>query len=405
MNGRVYDPELGRFLSADSFIQDPSNLQSLNRYSYVQNNPLSFTDPTGHFLSGLFHAIGNFFSSIFHAIEHAIKAILKNSIIRAIVQIAICAAPGVNFIGCGVAAAALTLGSGGTIVQALQSFAITVVSAGVWGGIPGIGGVHALIAGLPAALQNITSILVHGVVAGALTVAQGGHFLQGFATGAAGEIATIETRPGGDFGGVQGDEGKFVRAFVSGAAGGTASLLTGGKFANGAITAAFATLYNEYGTSKTRGYELTLYGDGTVYNSSIFPNGYNVDICCGTELLLYGRQAIAQAVGYLFQSLGTDASATVGDAANAGGDKVKLFSKEEVEGFRELFGQGGEGSVKGAQRLLDRLAEGPVELPSGVTQESLERYLDVAQRAIDAGKDNLGVQELRKQAIQKLLQQ
>jgi len=48
MNGRIYDPEIGRFLSADPYIQDPTNLQSFNRYSYVMNNPLSFTDPTGY---------------------------------------------------------------------------------------------------------------------------------------------------------------------------------------------------------------------------------------------------------------------------------------------------------------------------------------------------------------------
>ena len=47
MNGRVYDPELGRFLSADPFVQDVTNLQSWNRYAYVLNNPLSYTDPTG----------------------------------------------------------------------------------------------------------------------------------------------------------------------------------------------------------------------------------------------------------------------------------------------------------------------------------------------------------------------
>ena len=47
MNGRVYDPELGRFLSADPTVQFVANLQSYNRYSYVLNNPLSFTDPTG----------------------------------------------------------------------------------------------------------------------------------------------------------------------------------------------------------------------------------------------------------------------------------------------------------------------------------------------------------------------
>ena len=47
MNGRVYDPLVARFLSADPFVQDPSNGQSHNRYSYVLNNPTNLTDPTG----------------------------------------------------------------------------------------------------------------------------------------------------------------------------------------------------------------------------------------------------------------------------------------------------------------------------------------------------------------------
>jgi RHS repeat-associated protein len=62
MGGRVYDPNLGRFLSADLFIQSPYNSQSFNRYSYTFNNPLSYTDPTGymsdmmqHFMNVSFH--------------------------------------------------------------------------------------------------------------------------------------------------------------------------------------------------------------------------------------------------------------------------------------------------------------------------------------------------------------
>jgi len=47
MNGRIYNQELGRFLSADPLIQAPENLQSFNRYSYVFNNPLTHTDPSG----------------------------------------------------------------------------------------------------------------------------------------------------------------------------------------------------------------------------------------------------------------------------------------------------------------------------------------------------------------------
>jgi RHS repeat-associated protein len=52
MNGRVYDPLLGRFLSPDPNIQAATDVQSYNRYSYVLNNPLRFTDPTGYFFSG-----------------------------------------------------------------------------------------------------------------------------------------------------------------------------------------------------------------------------------------------------------------------------------------------------------------------------------------------------------------
>jgi RHS repeat-associated protein len=48
MNGRVYDPALGRFLSVDPVYQAPTNMQSLNPYSYVLNNPLSLTDPSGY---------------------------------------------------------------------------------------------------------------------------------------------------------------------------------------------------------------------------------------------------------------------------------------------------------------------------------------------------------------------
>lgn len=48
-NARYYDPRLGRFLSADSVVPSSDDPQSLNRYSYARNNPLLYTDPTGHF--------------------------------------------------------------------------------------------------------------------------------------------------------------------------------------------------------------------------------------------------------------------------------------------------------------------------------------------------------------------
>jgi len=53
MNGRVYDPIVGRMLSTDNYVQDPTNTQSYNRYSYVINNPLKYTDPSGEIWGAL----------------------------------------------------------------------------------------------------------------------------------------------------------------------------------------------------------------------------------------------------------------------------------------------------------------------------------------------------------------
>ena len=47
-NARVYDPTLGRFTSPDPFVPDPLRSQSFNRFSYVENMPLSMIDPSGY---------------------------------------------------------------------------------------------------------------------------------------------------------------------------------------------------------------------------------------------------------------------------------------------------------------------------------------------------------------------
>ena len=47
-NARYYDPTIGRFISGDSLVSKPFNPQDLNRYSYCLNNPMKYTDPTGH---------------------------------------------------------------------------------------------------------------------------------------------------------------------------------------------------------------------------------------------------------------------------------------------------------------------------------------------------------------------
>jgi len=49
-NARFYDPALGRFLQPDPIVPEPGDPRALNRYAYVYNNPLRYTDPSGHWL-------------------------------------------------------------------------------------------------------------------------------------------------------------------------------------------------------------------------------------------------------------------------------------------------------------------------------------------------------------------
>ncbi|MFL5805621.1 MAG: RHS repeat-associated core domain-containing protein [Roseiflexaceae bacterium] len=48
LHARYYNPQLGRMLSPDTMIPEP-----VNHYSYVRNNPLRWTDPSGHCLGWL----------------------------------------------------------------------------------------------------------------------------------------------------------------------------------------------------------------------------------------------------------------------------------------------------------------------------------------------------------------
>jgi len=131
------------------------------------------------------------------------------------------AAPGL----CAAASGGLTWASGGTAGQAFMAFTQAFVSMGVWGQV-GKDLIGAAIA---------TQIFFHGVVQGVLSLTQGGNFFQGFAIGAISEGATAETR----------GLNVALRLAAVSAAGGLVSQLTGGKFANGAVSAAFAFLYNE----------------------------------------------------------------------------------------------------------------------------------------------------------------
>ena len=205
MNGRTYDTKLGRFMQADIVVQSPFDTQSYNRYSYLMNNPLNGTDPSGYF---------------------SIKE--YTSVIVAV---------GINWIvpGSGVwyqalvgatAGAAGAAANGGNI---LQGAAIGAFSGAVFAGINGPD--SSLAWGAPGDIgQHALNIAANGVAGGAISVVQGGNFGHGFVS--AGVTAAVMPGVAKNFKGVE-------RVVVASVVGGTISELSGGKFANGAMTVAF----------------------------------------------------------------------------------------------------------------------------------------------------------------------
>ena len=168
MNGRVYDPLIGRFLSADPVIQTINLSQALNPYSYVMNMPLTLTDPSGYsWLSKLFHSIGHFLKK------------WGSTIIDIAFAIA-----GMPFIGSLVASAFGTALNGGNLQSFLSGFAVGTLAGFVAGPIAGkLSGFFGM------AARDITTQIFRGIVAGGIAgglTAEvfGGSFAAGFWGGA-----------------------------------------------------------------------------------------------------------------------------------------------------------------------------------------------------------------------------
>lgn len=75
MNGRLYDPALGRVLSPDNYVQDPFFTQNYNRYSYAYNNPLVYNDPDGQLVFLAAVAIGAAVGVLTNGINNSINGV------------------------------------------------------------------------------------------------------------------------------------------------------------------------------------------------------------------------------------------------------------------------------------------------------------------------------------------
>ena len=238
MNGRVYDPTLGRFLSPDPFVQAPTNGQSLNRYSYVFNNPLSFTDPSGFFgLGGFFKKIGGAIKSV---TKFAKKA-LRNPYVQSVGLIAVGIVAGPTYAPFATAAysAGTTIGNGGNLGDAIFA------ASGTFTSVTAFKALHNWTA--TSSLSALGKTVAHGVVGGILSRANGGSFRSGFLGAAAsqgveqlGIYEAVGLNDAADSFG-----GSVVNAAAAATIGGTVTVIGGGKFANGAVSAAFSRLFND----------------------------------------------------------------------------------------------------------------------------------------------------------------
>ena len=260
MNARLYDPVLGRFLQADTIVQFPDSTQGFNRYTYVNNNPLSFTDPSGHSIATYFlHPYVIFFGA-----ENVENFFIKYEWARQLGSIAVA-----NFTGPYGAAlfqSYLVHIQGGSTQDVIRAAAISLVTSTMYGGI-GQG-----IDPTSSAGSAVGAVFAHGMVGGASAGMQGGDFEKGFLAGAVGKMATI----GGKYAGL-GDIGNGI---VTITAAGISAELGGGKFADGAMTAAMGYILNSLAHEKQPGVALSEEGEVLHHNgdSGVVTNVLNANM-------------------------------------------------------------------------------------------------------------------------------
>ena len=211
MNGRIYDPEIGKFLSADPTLQFPESTQGYNRYAYAGNNPLTFTDPSGF----------SFWKKLL-----SIVGVLLNFI------------PGFQGWSTAFWRGFITgfLTSGGNLKAALLG--------GVGGALFGVVG--------GKTMSFVQRALLHGLIGGSISALGGGRFGSGFLGAFASGLLSPQIEGLLGAAGTGGIMGTVLRTVASAIVGGISSKLGGGKFLNGAAMAAFARLFNDEAHTEKR---------------------------------------------------------------------------------------------------------------------------------------------------------
>ncbi len=250
MNGRLFDPAIGRFTQADPIIQEPLNSQNYNRYSYVLNNPLVYTDPSGYSfwtkvrqpLAAVAVMVATYGTgSHLAAASYEATAIATDA---AVTSGAVTAEAG----SVAMAAASTTAGNITAAFTIAGGFAGGGISGGniesaVLGAIQatasmGIGDATYHGSAPPSAALYAQNVLAHAALGCGMSAAQGGSCKSGALAGgfsaAAGPVISGLT------------EGNFAAGLAGRmAAGCVGSYIGKGSCEAGAVTAAFDYLYND----------------------------------------------------------------------------------------------------------------------------------------------------------------
>ena len=291
LNARLYDPLLGRFMVGDPVIATVYDQQSLNRYAYVRDNPLSLTDTNGQcpicvlvianaisvfveaeLLKPLFAKVpllGNLF-----VISDAIGCFISGGPAAA----AVCSAESSGIV------AGVESGNAG---KGLQAFAITAAEAIAFYGI-GQSTDYLSAKGFSIETVTATSIIAHGLVGGTFSVAQGGKFGSGFLAAGASDISDLSTS----------SDNLLVGAIKASVIGGTASVIGGGKFGNGAETGTFGYLFNHLGNA-IAGTEAT-YAIGRALNERD-GGGWHINKGAFLDLFINGRADLVSPTGEVYE--------------------------------------------------------------------------------------------------------
>lgn len=189
MNGRLYDPVLGRFFSPDSYIQSPFCGQNYNRYSYCLNNPLKYTDPSGN-IYGIDDALFIFIAQSLMSMGHSMI---------------------------------MAKGMGQNVWKAAG---VSLMSSLGTYGIGSACGAMAS-AGMSATCIGMVNATAHGLNCGLMSALEGGSFGRGFITGVASSgMASVAEN-------AKMSPGAMLACTT--AMGGAVAWVTGGDFLDGAL--------------------------------------------------------------------------------------------------------------------------------------------------------------------------